>query len=165
MTGLDTDYLRNLMKICSLDRNNFNGVFSCDNFYLKAKEGQINLSPGNRYIINLSSSNHQGSHWVAIQINTPHEAEYFDSYGLQCFDDFIKRALEEKNITIQTFKKTIQDPLSQSCGFFCIAYLISREVNISKTEFATFFSSKNLIDNDRIAIQIIKTFIETTLSV
>ena len=110
MSGLSTSYLWNLMKICSFNPKTFKGVFSCDNFHQKIKERYSNFSPGDRYIINLSSSNHSGSHWVAIQVNSPQKAEYFDPYGLECFDNFIKRTFEEQNITISTFKKTIQDP-------------------------------------------------------
>ena len=159
MSGLSTYYLQNLMKICSFNPNTFKGVFSCDNFYLKVKERDINLSSGDRYIINLSSSNHSGSHWVAIQVNSPQKAEYFDPYGLECFDNFIKRTFEEQNITISTFKKTIQDPSSQYCGLYCVAYLLCRELDISKCTFASFFDDNELLINDIICVEIIKDII------
>ena len=160
MEGLNTEYMSNLMKICTLKPNTFKGVFSCDNFYNNVKNRHVNLFPGDKYIINLSSSNHPGSHWVAIKINKSKSAEYFDSFGLDCFDKFIKSACEERNISLVPFKKAIQHPFSQLCGYFCIAYLICRDVNISKTEFAEFFSSQKLKDNDNIAVHIINTYIE-----
>ena len=160
MSGLSTNYLWNLMKICSFNPNTFKGVFSCDNFYINVKDGNINLSSGNRYIINLSSSNHYGSHWVGIQINTNQEAEYFDSYGLPCFDNFITKTFEEQRITLSPFDKTIQDPSSQFCGFYCVAYLLCRELNISKHKFALFFDVKELLGNDCICVEIIKDIIK-----
>ena len=160
MSGLSTYYLQNLMKICSFNPNTFKGVFSCDNFYLKVKERDINLSSGDRYIINLSSSNHSGSHWVAIQVNTHHEAEYFDPFGLDCFDNFIKKGLEDQNITISAFKKTIQDPSSQFCGLYCVAYLLCIELDISKSTFASFFHDDELLKNDIICVEIIKDIIK-----
>ena len=158
MSGLSTHYLQNLMKICSFNPNAFKGVFSCDKFYLKVKD--INLSPGDRYIINLSSRNHSGSHWVAMQVNTPQEVEYFDPYGLECFDNFIKKAIQEQNVMISTFKKTIQDPSSQFCGLFCVAYLLCRELDISKSTFASFFEENKLLKNDIICVEIIKNIIK-----
>ena len=62
MHGLSTSYLSNLMTICNFDPKTFKGVFSCDNFYQKFKA--THPTPGDQYIINLSSSNHSGSHWV-----------------------------------------------------------------------------------------------------
>ena len=159
MSGLTTEYLQNLMKICSFDPNAFKGVFSCDNFYIKVKDCHI-LSPGDAYIINLSSSNHSGSHWVAVHVNTPQEVEYFDPYGLDCFDNFIKKAFEEQNITISTFKKTIQDSSSQFCGLYCVAYLLCRELYISKPTFASFFDDNELFKNDIICVEIIKDIIK-----
>ena len=88
MSSLTSKYLLNLMNICSFDPKTFKGVFSCDNFYQKFKASD--LVPGDQYIINLSSSNHSGSHWVAIKINSHQEAEYFDSYGFDCYDKFIR---------------------------------------------------------------------------
>ena len=126
MPGLSTYYLQNLMQICSFDPNTFKGVLSCDNFYLKVKD--INLSPSDRYIINLSSSNHKGSHWIAILVNANNKVEYFDPYGLDCFDSYIRKAFEEQEITIETFKKTIQNPSSEFCEikiFFRYCFMTS----------------------------------------
>ena len=160
MSGLSTNYLWNLMKICSFNPNTFKGVFSCDNFYINVKDGYINPLSGDRYIINLSSSNHSGSHWVAVQINTHQEAEYFDSYGLDCFDDFIRKTFEEQRITLSSFNKTIQDPSSQFCGLYCVAYLLCRELNISKHIFGLFFDDKELLGNDLTCVEIIKDIIK-----
>lgn len=158
MPGLSTYYLQNLMQICSFDPNTFKGVLSCDNFYLKVKD--INLSPSDRYIINLSSSNHKGSHWIAILVNANNKVEYFDPYGLDCFDSYIRKAFEEQEITIETFKKTIQNPSSEFCGLYCVAYLLCRELNISKSTFASFFHENNIIQNDMICVEVIKDIIK-----
>ena len=160
MTGLSTSYLLNLMKICRFDPKNFKGVFSCDNFHQKVKEKCIIPTPGDQYIINLSSSNHRGSHWVAIHINSHQEADYFDSFGLDCYDNFIKTAFEELRIAFTSFNKTIQDPSSQFCGLYCVAYLLCRELNISKHTFASFFHDKKLLKNDQICVEIIKDIIK-----
>ena len=158
MHGLSTSYLSNLMTICNFDPKTFKGVFSCDNFYQKFKA--THPTPGDQYIINLSSSNHSGSHWVAIRINSHQEADYFDSYGLDCYDDFIRKGLAEQSIDFSSFNKTIQDPSSQFCGLYCVAYLLCRELNISKHIFASFFHNVELLKNDLICVEIIKDIIK-----
>ena len=84
MEGLSSKYINSLMKICTLDYKNFIGVLSCDVFLNMTKNGKINLSPGQGIILNLSSSNHPGSHWVAVFVNTNGVGEFFDSFGLHC---------------------------------------------------------------------------------
>ena len=158
MVGLSNSYLWNLMKICSFDPKTFKGVFSCDNFYQKFKA--THPTPGDQYIINLSSSNHSGSHWVAILINSHQEADYFDSYGLDCYDDFIRKGLAEQSIDFSSFNKTIQDPSSQFCGLYCAAYLLCKELNISNHTFASFFHDTELLKNDIICVEIIKDIIK-----
>ena len=68
------------MKICILDCKNFSGVMSCDVFLEMIKNGKIKLSPGQEIILNLSSSNHPGSHWVAIFVKNNGDVEFFDSF-------------------------------------------------------------------------------------
>ena len=165
MIGLSTDYLQNLMEICTFDSAAFKGVFSCDQFYQKVKDGQIILIPGDTFIINLSSRNHVGSHWVAVHIRTNLRADYFDAYGLDCFDDFINRTFEEQNITINTFKKRIQHPSSHFCGFYCVAYILCKNLGISNSTFASFFHENELLKNDSICVEIIRYIIQVRDSV
>ena len=70
MAALSTKYIENLIKTIMLDSRNFIGVLSCDMFLRMTKIKKINLSPGKGIILNLSSSNHPGSHWVAIYLNS-----------------------------------------------------------------------------------------------
>ena len=80
MSGLSSIYIENLMKICILNIKKFIGVLSCDIFLNMTKNDKIKLSPGQGIILNLSSSNHPGSHWVAIFTNANGDAEFFDSF-------------------------------------------------------------------------------------
>ena len=160
MPGLGSKYIDNLMKNSILDSRNFIGVFSCDIFLHMTKNGEINLSPGKGIILNLSSSNHPGSHWVAIFLNADGIAEFFDSFGLDCFDIKILQAFEDQKLRVINFEKRLQHQDSQFCGYYCIAWLLCREVNISSNMFASFFYDKKLMNNDYVCIEIIKNFIE-----
>ena len=159
MEGLSSKYINSLMKICTLDYKNFIGVLSCDVFLNMTKNGKINLSPGQGIILNLSSSNHPGSHWVAVFVNTNGVGEFFDSFGLQCFDSKILEAFQLHNLRIINFEKTLQHPDSHFCGFYCVAYLLCREVGISRDMFTTFFHHKDLLKNDHTCIEIIQNFV------
>ena len=160
MPGLSSKYIDNLMKISMLDSRNFIGVLSCDIFLSMTKNGKINLSPGKGMILNLSSSNHPGSHWVAIFLSSNGIVEFFDSFGLDCFDIKILEAFEDQKLRVINFEEKLQHQDSQFCGYYCIAWLLCREVNISSSIFASFFNDKKLIYNDRICTEIIKNFIE-----
>ena len=159
MPGLSSKYINNLMKICILDCKNFSGVMSCDVFLEMIKNGKIKLSPGQEIILNLSSSNHPGSHWVAIFVINNGDVEFFDSFGLSCFDDKILEALHLQNLNIINFEKTLQHQDSNFCGFYCVAYLLCREVGISRDTFTSFFQDKQLLKNDDTCIEIIKNFV------
>ena len=160
MPGLSTKYIDNLMKICTADDEKFKGVLSCDIFLKMVKTNGIKLLPGHSLILNLSSSNHPGSHWVAIFLNGNGILEFFDPYGMACYDINILEAFEIQKHTVVSFKKKLQHQDSIFCGFYCIAWLLCREINISNDKFASFFYCQKLKKNDDICIEIIKKFIE-----
>ena len=157
--GLSSKYIDNLMKICTLDYKNFIGALSCDIFLNMIKNGKIKPSPGQGFILNLSSSNHPGSHWVALYINSNGIGEFFDSFGLSCFDSKILEAFQLQNLRVINFEKTLQHPDSYFCGFYCVAYLLCREVGISRDTFAAFFHHKQLLKNDYTCVEIIQNFV------
>ena len=81
------------------------------------------------YIINMSNSNNQGTHWIALYISkikgalVQSDAYYFDSFGCESpteIIDFVKRAgiseLTMSNIQIQSMA-------SGYCGWFCANFL------------------------------------------
>lgn len=160
MPGLSNKYIDNLMKICVLNNENFKGVLSCDIFLRLVKSGRLKLFPGQGLILNLSSSNHPGSHWVCTFLNENGTLEFFDSFGMDCYDRNILQTFKLLKHTVVNFKKKLQHQDSIFCGFFCIAWLLCREVNISNDRFHSFFYEKNLKKNDDICIEIIKKFIE-----
>ena len=98
----------------------FMGVFPCDLFLKNVNADKNLLRAGNSFIINLSSSNHSGSHFVSVSIMPGKVIEYFDSFGIPSIDSNINRALT--SFKIVAFKKTIQNASSQLCGLYCSKY-------------------------------------------
>ena len=120
MGGLSNDYVEDLMYSISTNPRSFKGVQPCDLFRDIIEKDYHRLRPNDCFIINLSSSNHGGSHFVCLMINSTNKAEYFDSYGLHySLDSNIKKALEFAKLKTVIFEKPVQDFSSQFCGLYC----------------------------------------------
>ena len=120
MGGLSNDYVENLMYSISINPQSFKGVKPCDLFHDFIEKHHHQLKSGDCFIINLSSSNHGGSHFVCLMINSKNRAEYFDSYGLHySLDSNIDKALKFAKLKTTIFEKSIQDFSSQFCGLYC----------------------------------------------
>ena len=117
MPGFTNDYIEKLMYKISTKPNDFKGVLPCDIFLNKVKKKKLLLKEKSCFIINLSSSNHSGSHFVCLLITPGKVVEYFDSFGTPPFDSNINKALA--SFKVEVSRKTIQDITSQFCGLYC----------------------------------------------
>ena len=82
-----------------------------------------------------------------------------NTLGLPLFDKNVIAALSMMKKPIRNFRHVIQDKNSKMCGLFCVTFLACDELNISFKQFASFFMEDNLRANDRICVEILKTFI------
>ena len=121
MPGFTNDYIEKLMYKITTKPMDFIGVFPCDIFLTKVNEDKLMLKAGNCFIINLSSSNHGGSHFISLIVMPGKVVEYFDSFGIPSFDSNINKALA--SFEILPFNKTIQSISSQFCGLYCSKYI------------------------------------------
>ena len=161
MAGLTNEYVQNLMKCVSPFPENFISVLPCDFFLQEINRSKEKLKKGTCYIINLSASNHTGSHFVAVFFTSKTTAEYFDSYATSfSIDKNLVEAFDTGGLKIQQFTKRIQSQNSQFCGIFCAAFLLSKQIGMSMEVFASLFAGKNLPQNDKIALEIVKKFIQ-----
>ena len=117
MPGFSNRYIQDLMHETSTEPGDFKGVYPCDIFREKVINKKLLLKEKNCFIINLSSSNHGGSHFVCLLVMPGKVIEYFDSFGLPSFDPNINKALT--SFKVEIFTKTIQDISSQFCGLYC----------------------------------------------
>ena len=117
MPGFSNQYIQDLMHEISTDPGHFKGVHPCDYFLDKVNSKKLLLKEKNCFIINLSSSNHGGSHFVCLLVMPGKVIEYFDSFGLPSFDSNINKALTSFKVEVST--KTIQDISSKFCGLYC----------------------------------------------
>ena len=159
MPGLSNQYIEKLMFKLSINHQKFKGVKPCDIFLKEIENNQHTLQEGDSFIINMSSSNNPGSHFVSIFIPSYNEAEYFDSFGLPSFDSNINKAFKMAKLKVTEFNKNIQDLSSQFCGLYCIAYLIWRQLGLEKEKFARIFNSESKIMNDATVLKLLKLYI------
>ena len=97
--------------------SHFKGVHACDISLDKVSKKKTFAEKKSCFIINLSSSNHGGSHFVCLLVMPGKVIEYFDPFGLPLFDSNIIKALT--SFKVEIFTKTIQDISSQFCGLYC----------------------------------------------
>ena len=115
MLGLKNEYVNSLATLCV---QNFRAVLPCDKF------GKLILKIGDRFIINLATSDEKHGHFVAVSVKDG-MFHYFDSYGLSCQNMYVLKAFKQKpHFKIHQSTKVIQGPLSFFCGYFCILFLI-----------------------------------------
>ena len=127
MGGLTNGYVQWIMRRASFKPRAFKGVLPCDLFLEYIKANKNNIKPGDCFILNLSSSNSKGTHFVCFFVLDSRTGEYFDSYGLPSFDSNLNRAFKLTKLDISPFEMRLQSDTSQFCGLFCIAYLLFRQ--------------------------------------
>ena len=115
-------------KILKHYKINYNGIFQKDCLPNKLENGA--------YIINLqSSTDGNGTHWVALYKINDGYSLYFDSMGF-----LPPKEVEEKLHVYDYNDKQIQGLNSSSCGYYVIAFILFLSKYKSKKAFETFIS-------------------------
>ena len=121
----------------------FKGCFSSNNIpYFKKFPFSL--------IINTSTSNEAGDHWVSVYISKKY-CLFFDSFGVPVIEKNILNYFSNYNIKTITYSNVcIQAIESFSCGLFCIGFI--KNVRNLKTfyDYVNKFNSVNLSLNDNI---------------
>ena len=138
--GITNNFIDSFLSpLCSI----FKGTYPCDLLPI--------ISTKKRYciIVNLSSSNKPGSHFISLYfIPKNNICVYFDSLGLPCFDKniinhilFLKYKMIDPGIQIQ-------DVTSKYCGFYCISFVLAMQMCIPVSQFILNFETNMLLKND-----------------
>lgn len=121
-------------------KNVFKGVFACDSLPFR-------FTLPAAFVINLSRHDEGGSHWVAIYISEIGIAYYFDSFGLDVKNTFIRAFLKFHSKKIVYNNKQLQHITSNKCGKFCCVFIANILKNIPIQRFLNKFGI-NLLIND-----------------
>jgi hypothetical protein len=112
------------------------------------------------YIINLQSSTQgNGSHWIALCIEDK-DIFYFDSFGIICPSEVTNFCKRIPNSSLAYNDLQIQHIDAQTCGWYCISFLLhlrtkKKDIYKSASEFIGRFSY-DTIDNNKILKQYFK---------
>ena len=147
--GLNSIHLQKLAAYC---QKNFVQVIPCDKII------SYEMLPKMQFIINLSDSRSQGSHWIAPTIHENYVI-YFDSFGEKCKNKWILTKF--KNSCLIQSNKQIQDYSSIMCGYFSLSFLIEDSNGKTLEEYLNFFGS-DLLDNYKKCVSIITNHIKNS---
>lgn len=148
MKGLSNVYIHKVLRGRVKD---YIGVFSSNNIPATRRQKIL-------FICNLSRYNEPGTHFVGVMIDKrKKKAEYFDTYGLPCINHDILLYLDKYVNRVQYIKNQIQHLNSNYCGVHCMAYILSKKINMSMKQFIKIYKNNNLHRNDDISLQFISS--------
>jgi hypothetical protein len=101
------------------------------------------------FIWNTDDSKHRGEHWVSVFFDSAGHGCYFDPLGLpplwDKWEDYLRDMSNDGCWYYTT--KTVQYPLSSTCGYHSIFYVLCRCRGLTSHEVMNMYSS-NLLEND-----------------
>jgi hypothetical protein len=141
--------IENILKNNCHTKKYFKGVFSSNNIPLFEKYPYS-------LVANTDRQGTVGEHWVCIFVKNKNDAEYFDSLGENANSDISKYLSNFENVKQNRYK--IQLPFSDSCGYYCIYFILNKSLNIDfNTIIRTLLSTKNKNDT------LVKIFVHTIM--
>ena len=107
------------------------------------------------FVINTAPEKTSGEHWTAL-ILSDNKCLYFDSLGHQIQNLSLLKSLKRAGVKDYTYNsRQIQSVLSNSCGYYCIAFILSFVYGVSYHSFISNFMTE-LKQNDDICYKFIK---------
>lgn len=92
-----------------------------------------------------------GKHWVVLFIHKDRKCEYFDSFGMQPLQKDIVSYISYSCKKLKYNTQLLQDPLSRTCGVYCIDYIVQRSKGTSLKKYLAQFTS-DTSTNDRLVV-------------
>ena len=122
--------------------NAFHGIYSIDEL-----PNHIPFRPF-LIIVNTHTKNLPGEHWIAIFIDKNRHGEIFDSLALPVCHLLIQW-MNMFTLKWNTNKRTLQHPLSSTCGAFTLYFILNR-LHVANLDSVTATFDSNLAVNERI---------------
>ncbi len=146
---MNENQLNRLLRLCP----EIGGVFSSGNI-------QIGETPS-FIVVNTDKVGSEGIHWVAMFLNET-QSEFFDSLGQAptCYHKEWATLLSETSSQYAYNDVRLQDPMSETCGHFCIYYILKRHYGNSFNDIIDRFDGNLLKKNDRFVLKFVNTLSE-----
>jgi hypothetical protein len=127
--------IENILKNNCHTQKYFRGVFSSNNIPFYDKYPYT-------LVANTDKKGTVGEHWVSIFVKNHRSVEYFDSLGDEPNSDISKYLSNFENIKLNRYK--IQSPFSDTCGYYCIYFILNKSLHVKfKIIITTLLSTKN----------------------
>lgn len=127
----------------------FLGVFSID------KLPNVTHLPASA-VVNTDPSHLPGTHWIAFFIDKSSKCSFFDSFGKPPSFYMMDKYLNSECKSIEINKHQLQGLTSETCGFYCIYFIVLMSRGFSLENIVNVFSDKSFSFNDFIVEKIIK---------
>ena len=99
------------------------------------------------FVINTAPDGSSGEHWTAL-ILTKQKCLYFDSFGEQMNNIILLNSLKRIGVKNYQYNNSVIQPTwSNSCGYYCIAFILAFVCDNSYTSFLSNFVT-NIDEND-----------------
>ena len=105
------------------------------------------------YVINLDNKNSKETQLVSLFVNK-NIAIYFDSFGIEYIPEEVLNKIKDKSITHNTYR--IQDNESNTCGFYCLAFIKYMLTRTNLLDYTNLFSPNDYKKNDKIVYKYFK---------
>ena len=116
----------------------FIGVFSSNNI------PQLKKFPC-CFVANTDKAGQIGEHWVSFFVKNSKSIEYFDSLGEPPNNDISKYLSKFKKIKLNKYQ--IQQPMADSCGHYCIYFIVNKCVGVKfNTIIKTLYKTRAMSD-------------------
>jgi hypothetical protein len=115
--------------------------------------------PLSLFVCNTDPSTLPGKHWIAIYTDHQRRGEYFDPFGLHPSVRHFEAFVNNNCSSWLCNTKTIQDLLSDACGYHCVLYAVRRCAGFDLRSIINMYTA-NTQFNDAIA----KAFVRNLVS-
>ena len=97
------------------------------------------------FVANTDKAGTVGDHWISCYVKNSKTVEYFDSFGEKPNEDLTKYLSNFNKIKLNKYR--IQHPSSDSCGFYCIYFIVNKCLGVKfKTIIKTLYETRAMSD-------------------
>jgi hypothetical protein len=135
---MNGDEISKLLRKDKVANKYFYGVYPIDML------PNINFIPAS-LVLNTDPSYLPGAHWIAVYIDRNRECFFFDSFGYHPSIYKVEKYLRTISTSITYNKSQIQSLASETCGLYCIYFIILMSRGFDFNYIIDVFPKKNLI--------------------
>ena len=100
------------------------------------------------FVVNTENSNQSGEHWLAVYYDKKGECTFFDSFGQSPQFYGLDSFLIKTSKSVSYNSQQLQSVFSNTCGYYCIFFILLKSRDLSLHEILNLFSKSNFNIND-----------------